>query len=107
MSQPVSKPVHFLTEAGTFLARPIAFVLVGVFVALWLFFDLKTFDWHGVLTVLTLCMTLFIQRSEHRDMQAVQAKLDELLKAHGEAREDLQDLDEKEPEQIEEFRGRR
>jgi low affinity Fe/Cu permease len=26
-------------------------------------------------------MTLFIQRAEHRDTQAIQAKLDELLRA--------------------------
>lgn len=32
-------------------------------------------------------------------MQAVQAKLDDLVKSHGEAREDLKDLDKKEPEQ--------
>ena len=98
--------VHFLTDAGALLARPISFILVGVFVALWLFFDHKTFDWHGVLTVLTLIMTLFIQRSEHRDMQATQAKLDELLRAHGKARTDLKTLDEKEPEEVEEFRAK-
>jgi len=27
-------------------------------------------------------MTLFVQRSEHRDTQAIQAKLDELLRTH-------------------------
>jgi low affinity Fe/Cu permease len=51
-------------------------------------------------------MTLFIQRSEHRDMQAVQAKLDELLKVNNDARSDLKHLDEQEPEQVEEFRAR-
>jgi low affinity Fe/Cu permease len=100
------KSSHFLTEAGVFLARPIAFVLVGIYVAAWLIFDHATFDWHAILTVLTLCMTLFIQRSEHRDMQAVQAKLDELLKVNNDARSDLKHLDEQEPEQVEEFRAR-
>jgi low affinity Fe/Cu permease len=50
-------------------------------------------------------MTLFIQRSEHRDMQAMQAKLDELLKVNNDARSDLKHLDEQEPEQVEEFRA--
>jgi len=45
-------------------------------------------------------MTLFIQRAEYRDTQAIQAKLDELLRAHGEARTDLAGLDEREPEHI-------
>lgn len=101
----VAKSSHLLTDAGALLARPVSFVLVAGFVALWLFFDHKTFDWHGVLTVLTLIMTLFIQRSEHRDMQATQAKLDELLRAHGEARTELNNLDDKEPEEVEAFRA--
>jgi low affinity Fe/Cu permease len=50
-------------------------------------------------------MTLFIQRSEHRDTQAIQAKLDELLRSHGEARTNLTGLDDKEPEQIEAHRA--
>jgi len=37
-------------------------------------------------------------------MQAVHAKLDELLRAHGDARDELSALDDKEPEQIEAFR---
>jgi low affinity Fe/Cu permease len=99
------KHAHFLTNAGAFLARPTSFLVVAAFVALWLIFDHKTFDWHGVLTVMTLIMTLFIQRSEHRDMQAMQAKLDELLKVNNDARSDLKHLDEQEPEQVEEFRA--
>ncbi|MET0407587.1 MAG: low affinity iron permease family protein, partial [Hyphomicrobium sp.] len=102
----MNKSSHLLTDAGALLARPISFALVAAFVALWLLFDHRTFDWHGVLTVLTLIMTLFIQRSEHRDMQATQAKLDELLRASGEARTDLKTLDEKEPEEVEDFRSK-
>jgi low affinity Fe/Cu permease len=51
-------------------------------------------------------MTLFIQRSEHRDTQAIHAKLDELLRAHGDARNRLTTLDDKEPEQVEAFRDK-
>jgi hypothetical protein len=36
-----------------------------------------------------------IHRTEYPDMQAAKARFDDLLKSHGEAREDLQDLDEK------------
>jgi low affinity Fe/Cu permease len=97
---------HFLTAAGVWLARPAAFLIVGAFMAAWLFFDHKTLDWHGVLTALTLCMTLFIQRSEHRDTQAMHAKLDELLRAQGEARTGLRKIDDKEPEEVEDFRKR-
>jgi low affinity Fe/Cu permease len=49
-------------------------------------------------------MTLFIQRAEHRDTQAIQAKLDELLRAERNARNELTHIDEREPEEIEEHR---
>jgi low affinity Fe/Cu permease len=98
------RAAHILTDAGSWLARPHAFVVVLVYVALWLIFDQDTLRWHEVTTLVTLMMTLFIQRSEHRDMQAVQAKLDELLRAHGGARDELSRIDDQEPEQVEEFR---
>jgi low affinity Fe/Cu permease len=50
-------------------------------------------------------MTLFIQRAEHRDTQAIQAKLDELLRAEGRARSELSQLDGQEPEIIERHRS--
>ena len=46
-------------------------------------------------------MTLVIQRAEHRDTQAIHAKLDEILHAMGDARNELTKLDEEEPEEIE------
>ena len=79
--------------------------MVLLYVALWLVFDRGSFGWQGVATTATLLMTLFIQRSEHRDTQAVYAKLDELLRANGEARDHLISLDDKEPQQVEEFRS--
>jgi Low affinity iron permease len=45
-------------------------------------------------------MTLLIQRAEHRDTQAIHAKLDELLSADAQARTELGSLDQEEPEDI-------
>jgi low affinity Fe/Cu permease len=45
-------------------------------------------------------MTLLIQRTEHRDTQALQAKLDELLHAHSQANNALTKIDDQEPEEI-------
>ena len=95
---------QLLTKLGMWLARPWAVAVVGVYVVLWLIFDRESFNWHAVATVATLTMALFIQRSEHRDTQAIHAKLDELLRANGDAKGELAKLDEKEPEQIEAFR---
>jgi low affinity Fe/Cu permease len=54
----------------------------------------------------TWCMTLVIQRAEHRDTQAIHAKLDEMLHVMGDARNELTRVDEQEPEEIEERRSR-
>jgi low affinity Fe/Cu permease len=94
----------FLTTAGTWMARPVAFVAVVIYAMLWLIFDRESFNFHGAIALLTLCMTLFIQRSEHRDTQAIQAKLDELLRTQSNAQSSLTKLDEQEPEQIEAHR---
>jgi low affinity Fe/Cu permease len=50
-------------------------------------------------------MTLIIQRAEHRDTQAIHAKLDELLRVEGAARNELTMLDDEEPEVIEAHRS--
>jgi len=94
----------FLTTAGMWTARPIAFAAVMIYTILWLLFDRESFDFHGAIALITLCMTLFIQRSEHRDTQAIQAKLDELLRSISNAQSSLTRLDEEEPEEIEAHR---
>ena len=96
---------QFLTNAGTWLSRPWVVGVVFLYAALWLIFDPRNFGWHGIATIATLLMTLFIQRSEHRDTQAIHAKLDELLRANGKAENRLTALDQKEPEQVEKFRS--
>ena len=49
-------------------------------------------------------MTLFIQRAEHRDTHALQAKIDELIRANGGAKDEITKIDEKKPEEIEQQR---
>jgi low affinity Fe/Cu permease len=71
----------------------------------WLLFSPTTFEWHAIATVATWLMTLFIQRAEHRDTQAIHAKLDELLRAENRARDELTRLDDEEPEVIERHRS--
>jgi low affinity Fe/Cu permease len=95
---------RWLTYIGVSTARPTAFIVVGIYVAAWLIRDPHSFDWEAAATVATWVMTLFIQRAEHRDTQAIHAKLDELLRAEGRARNELTRLDEREPEEIEEHR---
>jgi low affinity Fe/Cu permease len=97
---------RLLSQLGTFTSHPAAFGLVILYAVLWILFDDGSLDWHGVAALATLLMTLVIQRSEHRDTQALQAKLDELLKVDEKARTELTQIDRREPEEIEEQRER-
>ena len=83
---------------------PWVVAVVLLYAVFWVSFDPASFGWHGIAVMATLLMTLFIQRSEHRDTQAIHAKLDELLRVHGDAQNQLANLDDKEPEQVEKFR---
>jgi low affinity Fe/Cu permease len=95
---------HFLTQIGVMTAHPAAFLIIIVYTLFWVIFEPKSFDWHAVATLATWMMTLFIQRAEHRDTQAIHAKLDELLRVDGDARTELSGIDEEEPEEIEKAR---
>jgi low affinity Fe/Cu permease len=90
----------WLTAIGVSTSHPLAFLVVGVYVALWLIFDPASFGWQSIATVATWIMTLFIQCAETRDTLAIHAKLDELLRADQCARTELTTLDQQEPEEI-------
>jgi low affinity Fe/Cu permease len=97
---------HVITRLGVFTANPIAFGIVLIYGALWFMFEPEGLDWHAIATLATWFMTLVIQRAEHRDTQAIHAKLDEILHALGDARNEITRMDEKEPEEIERRRER-
>jgi low affinity Fe/Cu permease len=85
-------------------AHPGAFGILVMYAVLWFIFDRDAFDWHAGATLIVWFMTLLIQRAEHRDTQALQAKLDELLHAHGRADNAMTRIDDKELEEIERHR---
>src|ERR1700743_2958832 len=95
---------RLLTELGVLTARPIAFIIFAFYALAWACFARRALDWHSIATLATWAMTLFSQRAEHRDTQAIHAKLDELLKVHGQAENDLMHLDDEEVEDVERAR---
>jgi low affinity Fe/Cu permease len=97
-------PRHWLTNLGVFTASPYAFAIVALYGLAWAV--LHGIDFHGLATLATWIMTLLIERAEHRDTQAIHAKLDELLRTSGDSRNELTHLDEREPEDVEAFRER-
>jgi low affinity Fe/Cu permease len=93
-----------LTWLGVLAARPVAFLIVAVYSALWLAFSPETLNWPGVVTLATWMMTVIIQRAEHRDTQAIHAKLDHLLEKVEKADPALSAIDKMQPEEIEKLR---
>ena len=83
-----------LTRLGESTTHPAAFGVVAAYAVAWLIFSPDTLRWAAIATLATWFMTLFINRTEHRDTEVLHAKIDELLRTHGEAITDLTTLDE-------------
>ena len=98
---------HALTKIGQWATHPAAFPRALLSAAAWLLFEGESFDFHAATELIVLIMTLFIVRSEHRDTQAIHAKLDEILKTQGRGSEEITTLDHREPEEIERHREER
>jgi low affinity Fe/Cu permease len=81
-----------------------AFFVVAAYALLWLIFSSHSFDWHAVATLATWMMTIFLQRAEHRDTQAIHAKLDHLLDKIDATDGRMAGIDRMQPEDIERFR---
>jgi low affinity Fe/Cu permease len=104
MAEPAKQ--HWTTFLGQAAGHPAAFLGAIAYAALWLIFSPASFEWSAVATLGIFVMTLFIQRSNRRDTLALHAKLDELLRVDNDARSELTQLDEQEPEAIEQHRDK-
>jgi low affinity Fe/Cu permease len=93
-----------LTWLGVLAARPVAFLVVAAYAVLWVSLSPGTLGWPGIVALSTWMMTVIIQRAEHRDTQAIHAKLDDLLKAVANADSGLASVDKLQPEEIEQLR---
>jgi low affinity Fe/Cu permease len=96
---------RLLTGLGVWTASPWAFLLFLAYASAWVVFGSHALGWHEVATLATWLMTLCIQRAEHRDTQALQAKIDALIRAVPGAEDALTHIDEEEPEVIERRRN--
>ena len=95
-----------LTSLGQWMAHPGAFVIIPIYGALWYALDKESWNWHSLAVLATWLMTLLLQRSGYRDTVAIHAKLDELLRVQGHARNELMSIDEEDLEEVERRRDK-
>jgi low affinity Fe/Cu permease len=108
---------HIFTRISTriaFLAgQPLAFVLAWSTILLWIFTG-PLFGWSDTwqlvintgTTIVTFLMVFLIQNSQNRDAAALQAKLDELIRAMGNARNEFIGIEHLTDSEIEAIRAR-
>jgi len=91
--------------------RPLTFFLALAIIAVWAFTGpLFGFSdtWQLVIntgtTIVTFLMVFLIQNTQNRDAEATQVKLDEIMRAIGEAQNELLDLEELEEEDLDRIR---
>ena len=101
----------FANAAATAVGSPWAFILAATAVVVWaitgpIFGFSET--WQLVIntgtTIITFLMVFLIQNTQNRDNQAIQLKLDELIRAMKSARNELIDLEDCSDEDLERFR---
>jgi len=91
--------------------RPIAFALAGTVIVVWVvtgplfgFSDTWQLVINTGTTIVTFLMVFLIQNTQNRDSEALQVKLDELIRAHDGAHNALLDLEELEDNELERIR---
>ncbi|MEO8069682.1 MAG: low affinity iron permease family protein [Flavobacteriales bacterium] len=102
---------RFAKRTSTFTGKPITFILAVVVILAWALtgplFDYSD-TWQLVIntstTIITFLMVFLIQNTQNRDTEALQIKLDEIIRAIGTANNALLDLEEMDDKELDRIR---
>ena len=91
--------------------RPVAFMLAVIVIVVWAitgpvfhFSDTWQLVINTGTTIVTFLMVFLIQSTQNRDAEATQVKLDEIIRAIGNARNELLDLEELEEQDLDKLK---
>ena len=102
---------RFAKSSARASGRPAAFILASAVIVVWLltgpmfgFSDTWQLIINTGTTIVTFLMVFLIQSTQNRDSEAIQVKLDEIIRAIGNAQNELLDLEELEEQDLDRIR---
>ena len=111
--QTTSKYSNLAKSASRYCGKPRTFMLAVLVIVVWIitgpifgFSDTWQLVINTGTTIITFLMVFLIQNAQNRDTQAIQVKLDELIRATKGAHNALMDLEELEEDVLDSFRSK-